>query len=84
MALSSDQLASLLRQVATTGVDTLDCDGCFGLMAEFADVQLAGRDVPEALHSVKAHLQYCTCCREEYEALLEGLKALHQDGSLTA
>lgn len=78
MELTSDQLQSLLEQAITAEVDELGCEGCFEHMAEFAEAQLAGRGVPEALANVAAHLRYCTCCREEYEALLEGLKGLDE------
>ena len=76
MGLTKQQIASLLKLVAATESDELDCDGCLEHLAEFAERQLANRDVTAALQSVESHLRQCTCCQDEYQALLEGLRAL--------
>ncbi len=76
MSLSNEQISSLLHMISSTSNDSLDCDGCFGLLAEFADSELAGKELPEALKSVETHLRQCTCCKDEYQTLLAGLREL--------
>ncbi len=76
MALSTDQVSSLLAMIASSVSDSLDCDDCFERIAEFAEAQLANREIPDALKVVEIHLQQCPCCKDEYQALLEGLREL--------
>ncbi len=76
MPLSKEQLKSLINMIETTEPDTLDCDGCFEHLAEFAERELANREIPDALKAVSIHLKQCSCCQDEYKALLEGLKSL--------
>ena len=78
MPLSNEQIASLLQMVSSAVEDNLDCDGCYSQMAAFADVVLAGKEIPEALQSVEVHLQQCSCCKDEYQTLLEGLRGLNE------
>jgi len=76
MGLSETEIDKLLKLVASSQEDQLDCDGCLERIAEFADANLANRTVPEAADIVATHLQSCKCCADEYHALLEGLRAL--------
>ncbi len=78
MSLSNEQINNLLSSLALPPNDELDCDGCFERIAEFAEVQLEGRTLPEALVAVKTHLECCPCCQGEYQALLEALQSLNQ------
>ena len=80
MPLSNKQISSLLGMIASTEQDDLDCDSCFDHLAEFAENELANREVPEAMKAVEVHLRQCPCCKDEYKALLDGLSALNQDG----
>ena len=75
MALSKKQLETLARIVDATRDEEIDCDTCLRDLAEFAEVEIAGRALDEALLRVKAHLAFCPECEEEY-ALLESLLAL--------
>ena len=82
MSLSKDQITNLLGMVHSAEADELDCDGCFGQIAEFADLHLSGQEIPAALRVVETHLQQCACCKDEYNALLKGLRAIDEgDGS---
>ena len=66
--------------ISSAQADSLDCDGCYDQLAEFADAQLAGRELPDALKAVESHLHQCCCCKDEYKALLEGLREIQKDG----
>ena len=76
MPLSNEQIQGLLNLVSTSESDSLDCDGCLGRVAEFAEMKLTGAEIPEALQDVETHMQQCPCCKDEYAALLVGLQGL--------
>ena len=76
MALSNDQIAKLLTLVGTAETDELDCGGCFDHMSQFAEAELLNREIPDALKAIEKHLDQCPCCQDEYNALLEGLRAI--------
>ena len=78
MALSKEQIQNLVGMVATVEADELDCDGCFGQIAEFAEYHLATQELPEAMWAVQVHLEQCLCCKDEFNALLKALRALDE------
>ncbi len=66
-----DMLGALIAQADER--DKLGCDGCFELMAQFAETMMAGEELEPTLQAVQVHLEQCRCCRYEYEALLVAL-----------
>ena len=77
MKLDANQIAELIQLTATArSEDTIGCNGCFELMDQFAQAELEGRDVPEALEVVRVYLEQCKCCRDEYDALLTALREI--------
>ena len=74
MALEKEQVLSFVASVARTRDTEMDCDACLAGMAEFAETQLAGLEVPDALHRIQEHLEVCPECSEEYETLIEVLR----------
>ncbi len=75
MAISYTQVQELLSAISLVVPDQLDCDGCFELMAEFAESERRGDQLSDALEAVVVHLKQCPCCAYEYEALLEAVRA---------
>lgn len=80
MALTSEQISHLVAMVITVQPDDVDCEVCFGRVAEFAQLQLTGGSLDEGLRAIERHVQQCPCCRDEYQALLDGLRALDLGG----
>ena len=80
MALTNKQIATLLNMIGTSRPEEMDCDGCYEHMAEFAEAELASQEIPEALRAVQTHLEQCQCCKDEHDALLEGLRTLQKEG----
>lgn len=78
MALSDDQVRALVRALSITREQEIDCSECLDMVAEFAERELAGRPIPDALETVRHHLTRCGECREEYEALLTALKRMQE------
>lgn len=76
MSLSKREIAGLLNLIGSTRDQEIDCENCLAMVAEFAEFQLAGRPLREGLEAVEHHLQICTDCREEYEALQRALESL--------
>ena len=76
MSLSKEQVNNLLGMVSTAESDELDCDGCFGKIAEYAELCLIEQEIPEAMRAIETHLQQCLCCKDEFNALLKGLQAI--------
>lgn len=64
-------ITSLLRMVMTTAPHELTCDECMQEVDRFVEMELAGKNPAQAMPLVKAHLDTCWECREEFEALLE-------------
>ena len=84
MSLSSEKIAELLRLVGLTMDAEIDCERCQSQVAEFAERELAGRSVPAALEAIAHHLSICSECCDEYQSLLQALKAMNErSGDLT-
>lgn len=79
MPLSEEQVSALLGMVVSTKPDAMDCDGCFQHLAEFAEFELAGRAIPDALRTIETHMVQCPCCQDEFNALLAALRAIQND-----
>ena len=74
--LKPEILQSLLQGILTKHSDELDCGGCFAKLEAFAEQELEGRNVDDAMPLVRMHLDECSGCCQEYEALLDALKGV--------
>ena len=61
-----DQLARLL---GTPGDDP-GCEGGMAVLAEYVEVELAGRNPDEFFPGLATHLRNCPACAEDYEGLV--------------
>jgi hypothetical protein len=75
MKLTEDILKKILMAISTTQPDEIGCTDCFEIIDEFAELKLQGKNAEEAMPLVQDHLNRCGNCREEFEALLDCLKA---------
>ena len=76
MELDRNTLKQIVREVIATRPDEIDCQQCFEQLDHFAEVTLVGKNASQAMPLVQHHLDLCGDCREEFEALLEALRAL--------
>ena len=74
MVLSKKQIEGLTRLIGLTREQELNCSECLDHVAEFAECELTGKPIPDALEAVSHHLSLCTECCEEYETLLSALE----------
>ncbi|MBL8818369.1 MAG: hypothetical protein JNL58_20245 [Planctomyces sp.] len=72
-SLTFAQIQKLLSTVSGTVPDSMDCDGCFEVIAELADAEIRGDKLSDAMKAAKVHFSQCTCCAYEYATLLEAL-----------
>ncbi len=49
----------------------IGCDECFERLDEFVELELGESNAGARVPGLRAHLQGCPACREEYEALRE-------------
>lgn len=76
MSLSKTDVRTLVHLVVTTTPDDMDCDGCHGRIAEFAELHLANQTIDQSMQRVEEHLKNCPCCKDEFEALNVALASL--------
>ena len=58
-------LGSLLGPVGPE----IGCDACFEELDRYVELELGGKDADAAVPGLRAHLQGCPACRDEYESL---------------
>ena len=47
------------------------CDECFERLDEYVELELEGGHADEGIPGMRAHLEGCPACREDYESLRE-------------
>lgn len=75
MRLNPDDVKKLMREVMQTREEEIGCDECLEQLDRFVEMELAGLDAVAAMPLLQEHLQMCGDCREEFEMLLEALRA---------
>jgi hypothetical protein len=79
MPLDRRQIETLLSAVSRTCEEEITCGECLAGMAEFAELRLVGAEIPQALRRIQEHLVICPECAEEYEVLLDVVRAAAPD-----
>jgi predicted anti-sigma-YlaC factor YlaD len=59
---------ALSRLLGPAGAE-IGCDACFEELDRYVELELAGKDTDAAVPGLRAHLEGCPACREEYESL---------------
>ena len=68
-------IQEMVQRIAATRPLEIGCDECFEQLDHFVELDIAGKNVAEALPLVSEHLERCKDCREEFELLRAMLKA---------
>ena len=76
MQLTKDVIRKMMRSIHLTHQHELTCGECFNEIDRFAELELTGKKPGEAMPLVQEHLERCGNCKDEYEALLDALRAL--------
>ena len=69
-------LKEMVQEIVSTRPDEIGCAECFEQLNRFVEIKLAGKNAAEAMPLVQDHLDRCSDCREEFEALLAALRAM--------
>ena len=68
-------IKEMVCEVITTHVQELSCAECFELVERYAEIKLRGECAAKAMPLVHEHLERCGDCREEFDLLLEAIRA---------
>lgn len=60
----------LLQKALETEDFEINCMECFEVLDQYAELILTGVDPDDILPSVSPHLEQCSCCTEEFKALM--------------
>jgi hypothetical protein len=59
-----------LRRVLGPDGPELTCDECFDELDRYVELRVADRDADSAVLGLRAHLEGCPACAEDYASLL--------------
>lgn len=59
----------LLGRLLGPPAPEVGCETCFDELDRYVDLELAGTDADAAVPGLRAHLEGCPACHEEYESL---------------
>jgi hypothetical protein len=76
MKLTQEIIKKMMRSIQSTREQELTCGACYDEVDRFVELELSGKNAAEAMPLVREHLDRCGTCKEEYEALLDALKAI--------
>jgi hypothetical protein len=62
-------LKQSLTRLLGPGTPEVGCDKCFDELDRYVELELAGAEADAAVPGLRAHLDGCPACREEYESL---------------
>ncbi len=63
------QLTGLLARVLGPAGPEATCEECSELLDQYVDLEVAGAHADTRLPAIRAHLEGCPACHEEYESL---------------
>jgi hypothetical protein len=70
----NDALDPRLRALLGPAGPELTCEECFENLDVFVDAEVAGDDAAVVVPGMRAHLDGCPACHEDYESLLALVK----------
>ena len=72
--LQDEVVLKFLRVLENVRAEELSCDEIFARLDEFVETEVQSKDVGKITPLIREHLDLCSDCCEEYEALLTVLK----------
>ncbi len=64
-----DMSAGLLGRLLGPGVPELSCEECFAQLDRYVELDLAGEPAAERVPGMRAHLEGCPACAEDFHSL---------------
>lgn len=65
--------ARLISRLLGPGATELSCEECFAELDRYVELVLAGAEADKQVPGMRAHLQGCPACAEEFESLRDFL-----------
>lgn len=65
------RLTGILARVLGPVGPEVTCEQCFELLDQYVDLDVAAEDADARLPGMRAHLEGCPACHEDYESLRE-------------
>ena len=72
--LSNEAVLSFLRVLESAREEGASCDKIYTKIDEYVEKEVDRKDVAQLMPLIREHLDLCSECCEEYEALLEVLE----------
>ena len=66
---SRAEIDSLMGRLLGPAGPELGCEQCFEQLDRYVEVELTGADADEVVPGMRAHLQGCAACEEEFLSL---------------
>jgi predicted anti-sigma-YlaC factor YlaD len=60
-----------LKRLLGPAEPELLCDECFERLDEYVELELQGAEADDRIPGMRAHLEGCPACREDYDSLAE-------------
>jgi hypothetical protein len=65
----NEDAKALLARLLGPSQPELGCDECFEELDRYVELELSGADADAQVAGMRAHLQGCAACSEEYQSL---------------
>jgi hypothetical protein len=72
--LQDEVIVKFLRILEDVRAEDMSCDEMFNRLDEFVEAEVQSHDAEKLMPLVREHLDMCSHCEEEYEALLTVLE----------
>ena len=72
--LQDEVIVKFLRILEDVRAEDMSCDEMFDRLDEFVEKEVESHDAEKLMPLVREHLDMCSHCEEEYEALLDVLE----------
>ncbi len=82
MKIETATLKKVLKTLTITQEEEMTCGECFEEVDQYVDMLREGKSAAEVLPLVEHHLTLCPPCREEFEALVEALRAVDEETNI--
>jgi predicted anti-sigma-YlaC factor YlaD len=63
-----------LKRLLGPAEPELLCDECFEKLDEYVELELQGAEADDRIPGMRAHLEGCPACREDYDSLADLLR----------
>jgi hypothetical protein len=67
--MANDDIHDTVKRILGPAEPEILCDECFEKIDQYVDLKLAGIDADAEVPGMRAHLEGCPTCAEEYESL---------------